>query len=67
MRFAICNLQSQLKLTCDSDCEFIILVYMHSSMMKVSLDLVKSLYAKFIDWDDQMVDLETGTRSHAAK
>ncbi|KAK6140891.1 hypothetical protein DH2020_025353 [Rehmannia glutinosa] len=35
--------------------------------IKVSLDLVKSLYAKFIDWDDQMVDLETGTRSHAAK
>ncbi|KAK6140761.1 hypothetical protein DH2020_025496 [Rehmannia glutinosa] len=34
--------------------------------IKVSLDLVKSLYAKFIDWDDQMVDLETGTRSHAA-
>ncbi|XP_075508270.1 phospholipid-transporting ATPase 2-like isoform X1 [Primulina tabacum] len=33
--------------------------------IKVSLDLVKSLYAKFIDWDDQMVDLETGTRSHA--
>ncbi|KAL3818984.1 hypothetical protein ACJIZ3_004889 [Penstemon smallii] len=34
--------------------------------IKVSLDLVKSLYAKFIDWDDQMVDLETGIRSHAA-
>ncbi|XP_073287651.1 phospholipid-transporting ATPase 2-like isoform X2 [Primulina huaijiensis] len=33
--------------------------------IKVSLDLVKSLYAKFIDWDDKMVDLETGTRSHA--
>ncbi|KAL2458543.1 Phospholipid-transporting ATPase 2 [Abeliophyllum distichum] len=33
--------------------------------IKVSLDLVKSLYAKFIDWDDQMVDLETGTRSNA--
>ncbi|KAL0330404.1 UNVERIFIED_CONTAM: Phospholipid-transporting ATPase 2, partial [Sesamum radiatum] len=34
--------------------------------IKVSLDLVKGLYAKFIDWDDQMVDVETGTRSHAA-
>ncbi|KAL6556644.1 Alanine aminotransferase 2 [Orobanche gracilis] len=34
--------------------------------IKVSLDLVKGLYAKFIDWDQQMVDLETGTRSHAA-
>ncbi|CAA0806700.1 Phospholipid-transporting ATPase 2 [Striga hermonthica] len=34
--------------------------------IKVSLDLVKGLYAKFIDWDDRMVDLETGTRSHAA-
>lgn len=33
--------------------------------IKVSLDLVKSLYAKFIDWDDQMVDLETRTRSNA--
>lgn len=33
--------------------------------IKVSLDLVKSLYAKFIDWDDQMVDMETGIRSHA--
>ncbi|KAM7490496.1 hypothetical protein LguiA_033417 [Lonicera macranthoides] len=34
--------------------------------IKVSLDLVKSLYAKFIDWDNEMVDLETGTWSHAA-
>ncbi|GFP82872.1 phospholipid-transporting ATPase 2 [Phtheirospermum japonicum] len=34
--------------------------------IKVSLDLVKGLYAKFIDWDDRMVDLETGIRSHAA-
>ncbi|KAG9130462.1 hypothetical protein Leryth_004421 [Lithospermum erythrorhizon] len=33
--------------------------------IKVSLDLVKSLYAKFIDWDDQMVDPITGTRSLA--
>ncbi|KAK4255533.1 hypothetical protein QN277_008521 [Acacia crassicarpa] len=33
--------------------------------IKVSLDLVKSLYAKFIDWDDQMVDSETGIPSHA--
>ncbi|XP_031114758.1 phospholipid-transporting ATPase 2 isoform X3 [Ipomoea triloba] len=33
--------------------------------IKVSLDLVKSLYAKFIDWDNEMVDLETGTASKA--
>lgn len=33
--------------------------------IKVSLDLVKSLYAKFIDWDKEMVDPETGTPSHA--
>ncbi|KAF6141954.1 hypothetical protein GIB67_037922 [Kingdonia uniflora] len=32
----------------------------------VSLDLVKSLYAKFIDWDKEMYDLETNTPSHAA-
>ncbi|KAI4322704.1 hypothetical protein L6164_022373 [Bauhinia variegata] len=33
--------------------------------IKVSLDLVKSLYAKFIDWDQQMIDPETGIPSHA--
>uniref|UniRef100_A0A6M2EU63 Phospholipid-transporting ATPase n=1 Tax=Populus davidiana TaxID=266767 RepID=A0A6M2EU63_9ROSI len=33
--------------------------------IKVSLDLVKSLYAKFIDWDREMIDLETDTPSHA--
>ncbi|RVX09289.1 Phospholipid-transporting ATPase 2 [Vitis vinifera] len=33
--------------------------------IKVSLDLVKSLYAKFIDWDNQMIDQETSTPSHA--
>ncbi|KAL5151785.1 Phospholipid-transporting ATPase 2 [Glycine soja] len=33
--------------------------------IKVSLDLVKSLYAKFIDWDHQMIDLETSIPSHA--
>ncbi|XP_056171241.1 phospholipid-transporting ATPase 2 isoform X2 [Syzygium oleosum] len=33
--------------------------------IKVSLDLVKSLYAKFIDWDQKMIDQETGTRAHA--
>ncbi|EEF44391.1 phospholipid-transporting atpase, putative [Ricinus communis] len=27
--------------------------------IKVSLDLVKSLYAKFIDWDAEMIDHET--------
>ncbi|XP_063946684.1 phospholipid-transporting ATPase 2 isoform X4 [Daucus carota subsp. sativus] len=34
--------------------------------IKVSLDLVKSLYAKFIDWDQEMMDTKTGTPSHAA-
>ncbi|XP_042504200.1 phospholipid-transporting ATPase 2-like [Macadamia integrifolia] len=33
--------------------------------IKVSLDLVKSLYAKFIDWDQEMYDHETSTPSHA--
>ncbi|CAK8566322.1 unnamed protein product [Lathyrus sativus] len=33
--------------------------------IKVSLDLMKSLYAKFIDWDHQMIDLETSIPSHA--
>ncbi|XP_074286677.1 phospholipid-transporting ATPase 2 isoform X1 [Silene latifolia] len=33
--------------------------------IKVSLDLVKSLYAKFIDWDLEMFDPETGVPSHA--
>ncbi|KAJ0593727.1 putative P-type phospholipid transporter [Helianthus annuus] len=33
--------------------------------IKVSLDLVKSLYAKFIDWDKQMVDVETATPANA--
>ncbi|KAJ3671924.1 hypothetical protein LUZ60_008003 [Juncus effusus] len=34
--------------------------------IKVSLDFVKSLYAKFIDWDEEMFDHETNTPSHAA-
>ncbi|XP_020248757.1 phospholipid-transporting ATPase 2 [Asparagus officinalis] len=34
--------------------------------IKVSLDLVKSLYAKFIDWDEEMYDQDTNTPSHAA-
>lgn len=34
---------------------------------QVSLDLVKSLYAKFIDWDEEMYDHDTSTPSHAAK
>ena len=34
---------------------------------QVSLDLVKSLYAKFIDWDNQMIDRESGTPAHATK
>ncbi|KAJ9690783.1 hypothetical protein PVL29_013108 [Vitis rotundifolia] len=33
--------------------------------IRVSLDLLKSLYAKFIDWDNQMIDQETSTPSHA--
>ncbi|XP_049936477.1 phospholipid-transporting ATPase 2 isoform X2 [Nymphaea colorata] len=33
--------------------------------IKVSLDLVKSLYAKFIDWDEEMYDHETCTPAHA--
>ncbi|KAI4363845.1 hypothetical protein MLD38_020012 [Melastoma candidum] len=33
--------------------------------IKVSLDLVKSLYAKFIDWDEKMIDRETVTPAHA--
>lgn len=36
-------------------------------MWQVSLDLVKGLYAKFIDWDQEMTDPETGTPAHAAK
>jgi phospholipid-translocating ATPase len=35
--------------------------------IKVSLDFVKSLYAKFIDWDEEMYDQETDTPAHAAK
>lgn len=34
--------------------------------IKVSLDFVKGLYAKFIEWDVEMVDQETGTASYAA-
>nr|CAD1820272.1 unnamed protein product [Ananas comosus var. bracteatus] len=34
--------------------------------IKVSLDLMKSLYAKFIDWDEDMFDAETKTPAHAA-
>ncbi|CAN6706651.1 unnamed protein product [Malus baccata var. baccata] len=33
--------------------------------IKVSLDLVKGLYAKFIDWDNEMIDRETSTPAHA--
>lgn len=33
--------------------------------IKVSLDLVKSLYAKFIDWDKEMYDQQTDTPSNA--
>uniref|UniRef100_A0A803MME6 Phospholipid-transporting ATPase n=1 Tax=Chenopodium quinoa TaxID=63459 RepID=A0A803MME6_CHEQI len=41
-------------------------VWKDSEARKVSLDLVKSLYAKFIDWDLEMFDQETGVPSHAA-
>lgn len=34
--------------------------------IKVSLDLVKSLYAKFIDWDVQMYDEKSDIPAHAA-
>ncbi|XP_078431186.1 aminophospholipid ATPase 2 [Wolffia australiana] len=34
--------------------------------IKVSLDLVKSVYAKFIDWDEDMYDHDAQCHSHAA-
>ncbi|KAG0489407.1 hypothetical protein HPP92_008218 [Vanilla planifolia] len=34
--------------------------------IKVSLDLVKSIYAKFIDWDEEMFDHDANTPAHAA-
>ncbi|KAJ4756002.1 Phospholipid-transporting ATPase [Rhynchospora pubera] len=34
--------------------------------LKVSLDLVKSVYAKFIEWDEKMFDQETNTSAQAA-
>uniref|UniRef100_A0A453BAN4 Phospholipid-transporting ATPase n=2 Tax=Aegilops tauschii subsp. strangulata TaxID=200361 RepID=A0A453BAN4_AEGTS len=34
--------------------------------IKVSLDFVKSMYAKFIDWDEEIYDQETDTPAHAA-
>ncbi|PIA58375.1 hypothetical protein AQUCO_00500355v1 [Aquilegia coerulea] len=34
--------------------------------IKVSLDLVKSMYAKFIDWDKEMYDQQTDTPALAA-
>lgn len=34
--------------------------------IKVSLDLVKSIYAKFIEWDEEIYDQDTNTHSHAA-
>ncbi|KAH9792330.1 phospholipid-transporting ATPase 2 [Citrus sinensis] len=40
-------------------------VWKDTEARKVSLDLVKSLYAKFIDWDYEMIDPETDTPSHA--
>ncbi|XP_039772481.1 phospholipid-transporting ATPase 2-like isoform X3 [Panicum virgatum] len=34
--------------------------------IKVTLDLSKGVYAKFIDWDEQMFDWETNTPAHSA-
>ncbi|TVU13805.1 hypothetical protein EJB05_37233, partial [Eragrostis curvula] len=34
--------------------------------IKVTLDLAKGVYAKFIDWDEQMIDHETNTPAHSA-
>ncbi|XP_020594001.1 phospholipid-transporting ATPase 2 isoform X3 [Phalaenopsis equestris] len=34
--------------------------------IKVSLDLVKTIYAKFIEWDEEMFDQDTNTPAHAA-
>lgn len=34
--------------------------------IKVTLDLAKGVYAKFIDWDEQMFDWETSTPAHSA-
>ncbi|CAA7402088.1 unnamed protein product [Spirodela intermedia] len=34
--------------------------------IKISLDLVKSVYAKFIDWDEEMYDQDAQCPSHAA-
>ncbi|XP_006652191.1 phospholipid-transporting ATPase 2-like isoform X1 [Oryza brachyantha] len=34
--------------------------------VKVTLDLAKGVYAKFIDWDEQMFDPETCTPAHSA-
>lgn len=34
--------------------------------IKVSLDLVKSIYAMFIEWDEEIFDPDTSTRAHAA-
>lgn len=37
------------------------------SWLQVTLDLAKGVYAKFIDWDEQMFDWETNTPAHSAK
>ena len=36
-------------------------------LLWVTLDLVKSAYAKFIEWDEKMFDQETNTPAYAAK
>lgn len=34
--------------------------------LQVTLDLAKGVYAKFIDWDEQMFDRETCMPAHSA-
>uniref|UniRef100_A0A0E0DQ29 Uncharacterized protein n=1 Tax=Oryza meridionalis TaxID=40149 RepID=A0A0E0DQ29_9ORYZ len=38
----------------------------HAAAVQVTLDLAKGVYAKFIDWDEQMFDQETCTPAHSA-
>lgn len=45
---------------------YMILKYFYS-WFQVTLDLAKGVYAKFIDWDEQMFDWETNMPAHSAK
>ncbi|XP_066161719.1 phospholipid-transporting ATPase 2-like isoform X3 [Oryza sativa Japonica Group] len=51
--------------------EYVELVAVNDSFITteymVTLDLAKGVYAKFIDWDEQMFDQETCTPAHSAK